>query len=172
MWFGRVSKALHKDCSTYNYSFMENMESKNSMPSFKVTKSTNEVMDPSSFGNTELSQILDVCNIINNSVCTVAQTVQYIADIKVQIKELDAQLEAFLAQTSANLERFKTAMPVLEGQLNNISNRLDRITDSILTQTQNSEMSEDLMKKHSMMLDLLESTNNSFNNMLMRILAL
>ena len=158
--------------SMASFDDVTNFGDRNSTPTLDETANANELIDPTSFGNPELEQIMAVCNIIGDTVCTVAQTVQHIANIKLQIKELDARLEAFIAQTSANLERFKTAMPVLEGQLNNISSRLDRITDSIIAQTQNSEMSEDLMKKHSMMLDLLESTNNSFNNMLMRILAL
>ncbi len=131
-----------------------------------------DVLDVNTFGNDALSRIMSVCDIVNNTVCTVSQTIMYIADIKLQISKLDHELEQFLAQTSANLERFKTAMPILEGQLNRISNRLDTITNSIIDNTKSEQMSEDLVKKHSLLLDLLESTNNSFNNMLLRILSL
>lgn len=93
-------------------------------------------------------------------------------DVKLQIRKLDTQLEVFIVQTRSNLDRFKTAMPVLEKQLNSISARIDRITDSILTNTVANEVNENVLKKHQILLDLLANTNDCFNNMLMRILSL
>lgn len=131
-----------------------------------------ELLDPATFGEKELTQIVDVCDVINRSVTTVSDTMKHIANINFEIKKLDHQLEMFITSTNANLERFKTAIPVLDKQLTNISPRIDRITDSIIQNTQAETLTEDGVKKHQLLIELLSSTNDSFNNMLVRILSL
>lgn len=138
----------------------------------QVSDSSYEVFDPATFGNNELTQIIDACDVISKSVTTVADTVKHIANIQYEIKKLDQQLEMFITTTNANLERFKTAIPVLDKQLTNISSRIDRITDSIILNTQTDTLTEDGVKKHQLLIELLSNTNDSFNNMLVRILAL
>lgn len=117
-------------------------------------------------------QVASAVDVINNVTTSVTDTIKYIADVKVQLARLDNELEQFLAQTNANLERFKAAIPMLEKQLDKASDRIDRITDTALMHANNSEMSDDALKKHSLMIDMLESANESFNNLLMRILSL
>lgn len=138
----------------------------------QVSDNSCEVFDPATFGNNELTQIIDACDVISKSVTTVADTVKHIANIQYEIKKLDQQLEMFITTTNANLERFKTAIPVLDRQLTNISSRIDRITDSIIQNTQTETLTEDGVKKHQLLIELLSNTNDSFNNMLVRILAL
>lgn len=129
--------------------------------------------DLSSFGLSEVNLVETVCNTVNQVTCTITDAVKYVQNVKLEIKRLDTQLEQFITSTNANLERFKSAMPVLENQLNRISARIDRITETILLNTEKTqEIDNDTLKKHEMLLDLLESANNSFNNMLMRLLAL
>lgn len=131
-----------------------------------------ECIDPLAFGNAQIAVIENVVNLANNVVTSVTEIIKYTQDIKVQIKQLDIQLETFIVQTKSDLERFKSAIPILEHQLNTISARIDRITDSIITNTEANDMNDSTLKKHQLLLDLLASTNDSFNNMLVRILSL
>lgn len=116
-------------------------------------------------------QIAAAINVVNNVTTSVTDTIKYIADVKVQLKRLDAELEAFIVQTNANLDRFKSAIPMLEKQLDKASNRIDKITDEALLHAKNCNMTEEV-KKHSLMIEMLSSANDSFNNLLMRILSL
>ncbi len=116
-------------------------------------------------------QIAAAVNVVNNVTTSVTDTIKYIADVKVQLKRLDAELEAFIVQTNANLDRFKSAIPMLEKQLDKASNRIDKITDEALLHAKNCNMTEEV-KKHSLMIEMLSSANDSFNNLLMRILSL
>lgn len=116
-------------------------------------------------------QIAAAVNVVNNVTTSVTDTIKYIADVKVQLKRLDAELEAFIVQTNANLDRFKSAIPMLEKQLDKASNRIDKITDEALLHAKNCNMTEEV-KKHSLMIEILSSANDSFNNLLMRILSL
>ena len=116
-------------------------------------------------------QIAAAVNVVNNVTTSVTDTIKYIADVKVQLKRLDTELEAFIVQTNANLDRFKSAIPMLEKQLDKASNRIDKITDEALLHAKNCNMTEEV-KKHSRMIEMLSSANDSFNNLLMRILSL
>lgn len=116
-------------------------------------------------------QIAAAVNVVNNVTTSVTDTIKYIADVKVQLKRLDTELEAFIVQTNANLDRFKSAIPMLEKQLDKASNRIDKITDEALLHAKNCNMTEEV-KKHSLMIEMLSSANDSFNNLLMRILSL
>lgn len=73
--------------------------------------------------------------------------------------------------TNFKLERFRAAMPVLEKQLTSVSNRIDKITDSMITNVMDAK--DDLsIKKHEMLLSMLTDANNSFNNMLTKLINL
>lgn len=137
-----------------------------------VEQNNVEAFNPETFGERAMEQMSDACDVISMSVTSVSDAIKHVADVRYQIAQLDHQLDQFIAQTNANLERFKTVIPVLDRQLTNISARIDHITDTVLQNTQGGEITEDSVKKHQMLLDLLSSTNDSFNNMLMRILSL
>ena len=49
------------------------------------------------------------------------------------MKQMDISLERYLQDTNISLEKFKTSAPILEKQIDNISNRIDRILDKALT---------------------------------------
>lgn len=117
-------------------------------------------------------QIAAAVNVVNNVTTSVTETIQHIANVKLEMARLDNELEQFLAQTSANLERFKSSIPMLSKQLDKASDRIDKITDETLAHAKSCSMTEDELKKHSLMIDMLESANDSFNNLLMRILSL
>lgn len=117
-------------------------------------------------------QIAAAVNVVNNITTSVTDTIQHIADVKLEMARLDNELEQFIAQTSANLERFKSSIPMLSKQLDKASDRIDKITDEALAHAKSCSMTEDELKKHSLMIDMLESANDSFNNLLMRILSL
>lgn len=117
-------------------------------------------------------QIAAAVNVVNNVTTSVTETIQHIANVKLEMARLDNELEQFLAQTSANLERFKSSIPMLSKQLDKASDRIDKITDEALAHAKSCSMTEDELKKHSLMIDMLESANDSFNNLLMRILSL
>lgn len=117
-------------------------------------------------------QIAAAVNVVNNVTTSVTETIQHIANVKLEMARLDNELEQILAQTNANLERFKSSIPMLSKQLDKASDRIDKITDEALAHAKSCSMTEDELKKHSLMIDMLESANDSFNNLLMRILSL
>lgn len=117
------------------------------------------------------SKMENALTLVNSAACTIKDTVQIIENVKYDIAKLDHDLDMFIADSNTRLEKFKSAMPVLEKQLTRISDRIDNITNMMLTNIMNPN-DPSSVQKHSQMMDMLESANDSFNNMLVKLITL
>ena len=125
----------------------------------------------SEFGNNVITQFDTALTTVNSIGTTIKDTVQIIANVKYEIAKLDHDLDMFIADSNTRLEKFKTAMPVLEKQLTLISGRIDNITNQMLSNIMDPK-DPNSVQKHSMMMDMLSSANDSFNNMLVKLITI
>jgi len=130
-----------------------------------------EELSPMEFANTAMQRVSNIMDRATDISCSFAQVMNSANEMKMEIARLDHQLDAFIAQTDANLERFKRAAPILEKQLENASARIDRITDKILSNS-DSDLSPESLQKQSILIDMMTQANDSFNNMVMKLLTL
>lgn len=149
---------------------MSKKENDYQLPSTVDGGQKGSVIDVYTFGNAELQNLNQVCDTVRQVTCTIAEAVKYVENVKLEIKRLDAQMQFFIAQTKANVEKFKTAMPVFESQLNNLSRQIDKITDAIIDNTRGSNMTKTDMQKQELLLNMLANVNDNFNNLLAKIL--
>lgn len=91
------------------------------------------------------------------------------ANMQIGIKQINAELDAFKTATGAKLDKFKLQVPILDKQMDRISNRIDQITDKILALTDD-DMSEQTLKKQATLMNMLSDFNDSFNNLVMRLM--
>lgn len=108
---------------------------------------------------------------ISNAITSVTNTIQNGQMVKLEIKKLETQLDKFIIESNNNMERFRSALPVLDRQLNRLSSQIDRIIDALLVTTTMSLDEKDL-KRYSMQLEMLTSVKDNFNNILTKILTL
>ena len=87
----------------------------------------------------------------------------------VAVEQIEAELEAFKTATGAKLEKFKLQVPILDKQMDKISDRIDMITERILSLTDD-DMSEETLKKQSLLMDTLSNFSVSFNNLVMKLM--
>lgn len=106
---------------------------------------------------------------INSVSSDVDDMVHTLADMRVAVKQIDAQLDAFKTATGTKLEKFKLQVPILDKQMDNISNRIDKITDKILALSDD-DMSEATLHKQSLLMDALSQVNDTFNNIVMKLM--
>jgi len=131
-----------------------------------------ELIDESGVSmNNAMKKFDNICSLVNNATCSVADMVKAANETKLQIAQLDHQLETFIAESQTKLEKFKTVAPMLEKQLQNASERIDRITDNILAQS-DASLSEDVLKKQSLLIDVLKQADDSFNNLLVKLITI
>lgn len=130
-----------------------------------------EEISPMEFANNAMQKVSSIMDRATDITCTFAQVMNSANEMKLEIARLDHQLDAFIAQTDANLERFKRAAPILEKQLENASARIDRITDKILCNS-DADLTPESLKKQSILIDMMTQANDSFNNMVMKLLTL
>ena len=97
------------------------------------------------------------------------ETVQALANMNVEIERMDHQLEAFMAETGAKLEKFKVQAPIMETMLDKASDRLDKITEKVLALSDDST-DEIKMKRQQQLMEQLNKANDNFNNMIMKLM--
>lgn len=109
---------------------------------------------------------LDSINSISSDMTDIMHT---FANMRIGLKQIDAELDAFKTATGAKLDKFKLQVPILDKQMDRISDCIDQITDKILALTDD-DMSEQTLKKQSVLMDALSNFNDSFNNLVMRLM--
>ena len=106
---------------------------------------------------------------VNNISSNINDMVHTLANMHVAVEQIEAELEAFKAATGAKLEKFKLQVPILDKQMDKISDRIDMITERILSLTDD-DMSEETLKKQSLLMDTLSNFSVSFNNLVMKLM--
>ena len=106
---------------------------------------------------------------VNNISSNINDMVHTLANMHVAVEQIEAELEAFKTSTGAKLEKFKLQVPILDKQMDKISDRIDMITERILSLTDD-DMSEETLKKQSLLMDTLSNFSVSFNNLVMKLM--
>ena len=111
---------------------------------------------------TSLDKVNSITSDINDMVHT-------LANMHVAVKQIEAELEAFKTATGAKLDKFKLQVPILDKQMDKISDRIDMITERILSLT-DGDMTEETLKKQSLLMDTLSNFSVSFNNLVLKLM--
>ena len=106
---------------------------------------------------------------VNNISSNINDMVHTLANMHVAVEQIEAELEAFKTATGAKIEKFKLQVPILDKQMAKISDRIDMITERILSLTDD-DMSEETLKKQSLLMDTLSNFSVSFNNLVMKLM--
>ena len=106
---------------------------------------------------------------VNNISSNINDMVHTLANMHVAVEQIEAELEAFKTATGAKLEKFKLQVPILDKQMDKISDRIDMITERILSLTDD-DRSEETLKKQSLLMDTLSNFSVSFNNLVMKLM--
>ena len=106
---------------------------------------------------------------VNNISSNINDMVHTLANMHVAVEQIEAELEAFKTATGAKLEKYKLQVPILDKQMDKISDRIDMITERILSLT-DGDMTEETLKKQSLLMDTLSNFSGSFNNLVMKLM--
>ena len=106
---------------------------------------------------------------INSRTSDFNDMVHTLANMHVAVEQIEAELEAFKTATGAKLDKFKLQVPILDKQMDKISDRIDMITERILSLT-DGDMTEETLKKQSLLMDTLSNFSGSFNNLVMKLM--
>jgi hypothetical protein len=110
----------------------------------------------------DFEKLLSLCNIVKDTAIT-------IAEMKMEIAKVEAQVDMFCASLETDLKKYQQRLPIVEKQLNNASERIDRFVDKIL-EMDGDNTSPEYLQRQSLLLDALTSINNQFNSILIKLL--
>lgn len=126
----------------------------------------------------ELQVFNECANRVNNALGMastlsgdVTQMVQIASDLKRDIALMDHQLEAFIVDKRCNLEKFKKVVPVIERQLDRVSDRMDSITMQVMNSNLGA-LDADNTRQRELLINMLTQQSESFNNMIVKLLSI
>ncbi|MEO5775909.1 MAG: hypothetical protein ABIQ27_03330 [Flavobacterium sp.] len=127
----------------------------------KIVESTNEAIQnvDSAFQNCN-----NIISTIDYSIDKISATVIQVKEIEKSIKILDCQVELMCKEYDMRIEKCKIQASIVQNTLNGLSNRNDKILDTILAMDSNSN-DINYIKHRSELINLLRNTSDTISNM-------
>ncbi|MCX7735977.1 MAG: hypothetical protein N2319_04630 [Candidatus Kapabacteria bacterium] len=123
----------------------------------------------------EINSAMKITNDVIQNVSIIWQctldTVRAVKEIDLIMKQMDVNLEMYLKDSQISLEKFKTNAPILEKQLDNISNRIDKILDKALAiDSKNCELID--LELRSKLITQVRDWSDHLSSMMMKLMSL
>jgi len=113
-------------------------------------------------------EIVDNVTVLWN--CTL-DTVKAVKELDVIMKQMDITLDKYLQDTNVSLEKFKTSAPIIESQIDKISERIDKILDSALKiDSKNCDMID--LELRSKLISQVRTWSDHISDMLMKLMGI
>lgn len=110
-------------------------------------------------------------DLVLNLVDKGGEIVKHYKEIDLAIKKIDAQVELMVLDYDFRIEKFKTALPVIENQLTKFSNQMDILLEKILDMD---PYSRDLnyIRTRTELISILKGTSETLSNMFFKVITL
>lgn len=97
----------------------------------------------------------------------ITSTVNSVLDLQRDMHMMDVQFNAYVANLDAELERHKGNLPVVERQLNNMNQMMDKILDKVLSMEANTENEMEMKMRY---METLETFTDKIATMMIKLL--
>lgn len=97
----------------------------------------------------------------------IVSTVNSYVDLQRDMHKMDVQFNAYVATLDAELERHKGNLPVVERQLNQINQMMDKVLDKVLSMDANTDKEMDMKMKY---METLETFTDKIATMMIKLL--
>lgn len=134
------------------------MERENQLDSFNTTVGN---------VNNTLMQANDCFCSINELGDKIVSTVNSYVDLQRDMHKMDVQFNAYVATLDAELERHKGNLPVVERQLNQINQMMDKVLDKVLSMDANTDKEMDMKMKY---METLQTFTDKIATMMIKLL--
>lgn len=139
------------------------------MEEYDELENVPEVINGLEMVNEGFDKLNHFLNLGNQALTNLTPILGVLTDMHQNVRSMDNQLDAYIIKCEDNLQRFNKAADIIEKQLDGFSNRMDKLTERILADDF-SKLDEQNMRNREMLIDLLTSQNETFNNMIMKLL--
>lgn len=111
----------------------------------------------------------NVANVVNSVTSTSRDIEMLRANVELETQRLDHQLDAMLAKLHTNHQMYKDTLPIIDRQFNSIQTRMDKLVDRAM-EVMLEDVSDESLKKQENMMQLIETTNESLNRLISKLL--
>lgn len=120
----------------------------------------------SNFGNT-MMQTTECFNSLNELTGNLVSAANNYIDLQRDMHKMDVQFNAYVATLDAELERHKRNLPVVERQLNQINQMMDKVLDKVLSMDANTDIEMDMKMKY---METLQTFTDKIATMMIKLL--
>jgi len=120
----------------------------------------------SNFGNT-MMQTTECFNSLNELTGNLVSAANNYIDLQRDMHKMDVQFNAYVATLDAELERHKGNLPVVERQLNQINQMMDKVLDKVLSMDANTDIEMDMKMKY---METLQTFTDKIATMMIKLL--
>ncbi|CCX69094.1 unknown [Prevotella sp. CAG:255] len=118
------------------------------------------------FGNT-MMQTTECFNSLNELTGNLVSAANNYIDLQRDMHKMDVQFNAYVATLDAELERHKGNLPVVERQLNQINQMMDKVLDKVLSMDANTDIEMDMKMKY---METLQTFTDKIATMMIKLL--
>lgn len=120
----------------------------------------------SNFGNT-MMQTTECFNSLNELTGNLVSAANNYIDLQRDMHKMDVQFNAYVATLDAELERHKGNLPVVERQLNQINQMMDKVLDKVLSMDAITDKEMDMKMKY---METLQTFTDKIATMMIKLL--
>lgn len=120
----------------------------------------------SNFGNT-MMQTTECFNSLNELTGNLVSAANNYIDLQRDMHKMDVQFNAYVATLDAELERHKGNLPVVERQLNQINQMMDKVLDKVLSMDANTDKEMEMKMKY---METLQTFTDKIATMMIKLL--
>ena len=120
----------------------------------------------SNFGYT-MVQTTECFNSLNELTGNLVSAANNYIDLQRDTHKMDVQFNAYVATLDAELERHKGNLPVVERQLNQINQMMDKVLDKVLSMDANTDKEMDMKMKY---METLQTFTDKIATMMIKLL--
>lgn len=116
----------------------------------------------------EIIKSLD--GLVSNMTSGTARVVESTGNVKTAMKRLENEMEAFIISAQKDAYLYEKSLGVWEKQLDRIQDRIDQAMTKVLNLA-DGDFNQETVQKQKMLMDALTQINDSFNTMVVKLMA-
>lgn len=108
--------------------------------------------------------------LVSNMTSGTARVVESTGNVKTAMKRLENEMEAFIISAQKDAYLYEKSLGVWEKQLDRIQDRIDQAMTKVLNLA-DGDFNQETVQKQKMLMDALTQINDSFNTMVVKLMA-
>lgn len=126
------------------------------------------------------NDVIEICNATEGIVANITETINNVAAtmrdisivkarVEIESKRLEHAFDDMMLKAQKDITMYRDTLPILEKNFSSMQSRMDRLMDKAMDMICE-DVSDSSIGKQEMVMNLIEVTNNTLNNLICKLL--